>query len=289
MAEAATQQQSQQGTPAAAAAAVVPPVKGTPEYNAMMAARFENQGGGEAAAAPVKPEGVPDKFWDAEKGEVRVAEMAKSYTELEKARAQQPAAKPDAKAATTPDPKTAAADAAAQDAVANAGLNWDDLGTKVATTGKLEDADYAALQKAGIPRNIVDQYISLNAGAVENARNNTFAYIGKGDAAKGKQQVEAALTWASQNLAADEIEFYNAQLATKNWKPALEQLITKMGDPTADEPNLIHGTGAGGEAGFASQYAMVEAMSKRNDRGQRLYDVDPAYRRSVVRRVALMK
>jgi hypothetical protein len=31
-----------------------------------------------------KPEGLPDKFWDAEKGEVRVDALVKSYTELEK-------------------------------------------------------------------------------------------------------------------------------------------------------------------------------------------------------------
>jgi hypothetical protein len=31
-----------------------------------------------------KPEGIPDKFWDAEAGEIRVAALIKSYTELEK-------------------------------------------------------------------------------------------------------------------------------------------------------------------------------------------------------------
>lgn len=31
-----------------------------------------------------KPEGLPDKFWDAEKGEVRYDALIKSYTELEK-------------------------------------------------------------------------------------------------------------------------------------------------------------------------------------------------------------
>jgi hypothetical protein len=37
-----------------------------------------------AAPAAGKPEGVPDKFWDAEKGEVRVDDLIKSYCELEK-------------------------------------------------------------------------------------------------------------------------------------------------------------------------------------------------------------
>jgi hypothetical protein len=37
-----------------------------------------------AAADPKKPENVPDKFWDAEKGEVRVGALLASYMMLEK-------------------------------------------------------------------------------------------------------------------------------------------------------------------------------------------------------------
>ena len=37
-----------------------------------------------AAAANTKPEGVPEKFWDAATGTVRVEDLIKSYCELEK-------------------------------------------------------------------------------------------------------------------------------------------------------------------------------------------------------------
>jgi hypothetical protein len=43
-----------------------------------------NQGGGSAAAA--RPSWAPEKFWDAEKGELRSEQLAKSYGELEKQR-----------------------------------------------------------------------------------------------------------------------------------------------------------------------------------------------------------
>jgi hypothetical protein len=97
------------------------PTPGSPEYDAAMIAVFENRSGtpvvvqseeekaaaAAAASKPQKPEGVPEKFWDAEKGEVRVAEMAKSYSELEKSKGK-PAAAPAAGAQPTDAEKHAA-------------------------------------------------------------------------------------------------------------------------------------------------------------------------------------
>jgi len=42
---------------------------------------------------PQRPDNIPEKFWDAEKGEVRLDELAKSYAELEKAKSEAPAPK----------------------------------------------------------------------------------------------------------------------------------------------------------------------------------------------------
>ena len=68
------------------------PKLGTPEYDAAKAAEFDKRTEEAAQAAkdqtiqpdkPQKPEGVPDKFWDAEKGEVNYAAWSKSTAELE--------------------------------------------------------------------------------------------------------------------------------------------------------------------------------------------------------------
>lgn len=48
----------------------------------------------------------------------------------------------------------------AQDAVAKAGLDWDDLGSKIESKGDIDEGDYAALKNLGIPENIVKTYIS---------------------------------------------------------------------------------------------------------------------------------
>jgi hypothetical protein len=90
-----------------------PPTPGTPEYDAHMIAIAEGKvatvdhnakpaapAEGTANVAPSndnkpqRPEHIPEKFWDAEKGEVRVEEMAKSYAELERTRSTPPKQEP---------------------------------------------------------------------------------------------------------------------------------------------------------------------------------------------------
>jgi hypothetical protein len=47
------------------------------------------------------------------------------------------------------------------------------------------------------------------------------------------------------------------------------------------EPKLIGGGEVPAVAKFESQQQVLDAMNKRNDRGQKLYDVDSAYRQKV--------
>jgi hypothetical protein len=73
--------------------AVTPPQPGTPEYEAAMIAKFDAHVAGQdpnnaavpnADTKPAKPEGVPDKFWNAEKGTVDYSAWSKSTTEAER-------------------------------------------------------------------------------------------------------------------------------------------------------------------------------------------------------------
>ena len=47
------------------------------------------------------------------------------------------------------------------------------------------------------------------------------------------------------------------------------------------EPKLYGGGDAPAETRFESKQQVLDAMNKKNDRGQRLYDVDSAYRQKV--------
>lgn len=267
------------------------PAPGTPEYDAAMAEKFRSAQGSvaddliqqfdgtpapEAAAVtdkPVKPDHVPDKFWDAEKGEVRVEDLLKSYTALESGKSQTPAA----------EQTNAATEDATKEAVAAAGLNWDDLGSKISTNGTIDDADFDALAKIGVPKEIVQEYIDNRTRAQEAATKSAYDYGG------GEEAVTGLLNWAATNLTPEEVNGYNAMLASPNWKVALDTLKTRMGQaqPGSKEPNLLTPkTPSGGSTiGYQSEDEMRADM-----RDPLYFEMSPkgeAYRRQVQEKVRL--
>jgi len=64
---------------------------------------------------------------------------------------------------------------------------------------------------------------------------------------------------------------------------ALRSFQARQGQVAADTEPELYGGGAPTDSvvRFESQQQVLDAMNKRNDRGQRLYDVDEAYRNKV--------
>ncbi len=60
-----------------------------------------------------------------------------------------------------PEPSQEITPDSAQAAVENAGLDWDTLESKIRDTGDLDDSDYEALVKAGIPEPIARNHVSM--------------------------------------------------------------------------------------------------------------------------------
>jgi hypothetical protein len=268
------------------------PAPGSPEYDAAMAAtfresqgavdegllaRFEGKTGDEQVAAPaaepkVRPENIPEKFWDAETGQVRVDDLLKSYTELE-TKGSKPA---EAQAETPP------AEAAA--AVEAAGLNWDSLGDKINTKGELDASDYEALAKVGVPKEVAERYIELVQGERAAATRAAYDYAG------GEQAAAELLDWAAKSLKPEQIAGYNQMLASPNWQVALDTLKTLKGrtSPTAGEPNLTHTPGVGGspgQTGYRTQDDMQADMA--NPLYFQMTPQGAAYRATVQEKVRL--
>jgi Phage T7 capsid assembly protein len=218
-----------------------------------------------AAPAPAAPEGVPAKFWDSEKGAVNVDALLKSYSELERTH-------------SAPVDDTPADHDTAQQAVENAGLDWNELVGKVSTRGGLDDGDYAALGTAGIPRPIVDNYLALVQN--ENARQTELANQHVG----GEARMNELLGWAADHLPPAEIATYNQMLSTRDgWRAALDVITAKMAasSKTAGEPRLSAGVSArSDQGGYTSKAAMLRDM------GSPRYQTNPAFRDQVARRMA---
>ena len=217
-----------------------------------------------------KPEGIPDKFYDAETGKVDYDAMAKSYTELEKKQSGQ---KEEVKDESVEEPKTA------DDAVEKAGLDMGKLTQEFDTNGELAEDSYKALEAAGIPKATVDQYIQGQQALVAKAQSEAYSLT------DGKEGYEAMSGWAKANLSAEELTNYNTQVNSPNSKVremAIRGLHAQFSADSGDGKPLVHGNNSATAdgSGFKSRAQMIEAMQDSK------YQSDPAYRAEVEARVA---
>lgn len=246
------------------------------QKDAAAAAAYQAQKDGPAAEPiipadkPTRPEHIPEKFWDAEKGEVNVEAMAKSYLELEKLKGKAED-KPDGdKPADTPadeDPK--AAFAALREATTAA----------LAEHGAPTDEQYAAYEKIGLSREDVDEFIEFQKSKGEALlATEVFGAVG------GEEKYVEMIDWARTAYSPDEIKAYDRDLDSKDpavRKAAIEGLKARYVAANGSEGrNVTKTSGVTVTApGYASKAEMVADMASPK------YAKDPAFRAEVARKV----
>lgn len=148
------------------------------------------------------------------------------------------------------------------------------------------------LEAVGIPRSIVERYLEggYQGGATELSSDETAELKGL---VGGDEQFQQLSAWVKDNVPKEEIDEYNAVVASGNkdairWALKAMQARASQGSAparaTLKEPELVgSGRPPGSGKTFESKAQVLEAMNKLNAKGQRLYDVDEAYRAQVIR------
>ena len=217
-----------------------------------------------------KPEGLPEKFNSVE-------DLAKSYSELEKKLGEQTPKEVDPSSQATlkedaPKEQKGELDIA-EKAVASAGLNMENLSNEYAEKGELDAKSYEALEKAGIPKDYVDQFIEGQKAIGEKQTNTVKELVG------GNEAYSEMANWAADNLTDAEKNAYNTAVNSKDLetaKLAVVGLKAKFEKANGSEPTLLDGKiASSGEAGYKSWAEVTRAMS--DDR----YQKDPAYQAAV--------
>jgi hypothetical protein len=277
------------------------------------------------AAAPTKaqrPDNVPEKFWDAEKGVVNTEALLKSYGELERAKSKpgladpsqttKPATTPAPKApaapaksdaltaaeaelaaATTPEAKAAAqtkvdsakaADEAARQAAQSGALQSivEGASAEWAEKGELSAETYAKLEAQGLSKDYVDAYVDGMKARAEVVTNKVFAEAG------GQEKYQQIREWAVANLTAEEIAAANAAFDSGDINVVLGQVRSLTN--AYNMANGVQGTvsiqGQGGAAGVSS----VEPFRTQSDMIAAMNDAryrsDATYRKQVESRIA---
>lgn len=244
------------------------------EKDAASAAKFRAQATTESTTTeetgadekPIRPDNVPEKFWDAEKGEVRVEELLKSYTEIEKAKGAKPEGEQNA-----PAPETA-------EALAEFTKLREDVTAQLVAGQAISDDQYASFEKRGLNRDDVDAFI-----AGQEALGQLAALKVKNEAG-GDEAYKGMIEWARSAYTPAEIAAYDKDVHSNDEAVRLNAVrglkaryATSNG---RDGRSVTHNSGAGVTEGFKSKAEMVAAMRDPK------YQKDATFRAEVARKVA---
>ena len=214
--------------------------------------------GQETPATRDRPDWLPEKFKSAE-------DLAQAYSELEKRQSSSAKEEP----ASTDE---------AREAVESVGVDFDALSNEYAENGELSAQAYDDLEKAGIPRNIVNSYIEAQSAQVEMAQGKVYETVG------GQEAYQNMVAWAGENLNENEVEAYNAAVNSGQMAAvelAVNGLKARYTASEGAEPSRQVQGGVAGNVG-GTYRSMAELMTDMNSPA---YKNDPAFRADVEKRL----
>ena len=213
-----------------------------------------------------RPQWLPEKFKSPE-------DMAKAYAELESKLGkptEPPKEEPKANEPT---------DQQAADELASKGLDLAEFSAEFNQNGQLSPESYEKLEKAGYPRNIVDQFVEgqkARAALYESEIKST---------AGGDSQFNEMVEWARANLTPAEINAYNAAVDSGDLakaKLAVAGVAQKFQASRPSEPSLFKGA----TSASPSMEAYESIAQLQKDMASPEYKSDPAFRSKVERKLA---
>ena len=167
-----------------------------------------------------------------------------------------------------------------------AGIDFNDMSSRYAESGMLQDEDYGELEKAGFSRNMVDNYLAgLQYNAAQDSALNAQQVSQIKTEFGGHEQYDAMTTWAAENMEADEIAAFNRIVQGSNdgaqIRLAIAGLYAQYTASEGREPQLLGGKPSSSSGSkFESTAQVIEAMNDPR------YQTDPAYRKAVEKQLA---
>ena len=163
------------------------------------------------------------------------------------------------------------------------GIDPQEISNRFEETGEITDDDYAKLGEAGFSKQVIDTYLDgLRGGGATGEDIATAQIQGIKDSVGGDENYGKMVTWALDNLPADEIKEFNSLTETANptaIKFAVQGLYSQYNNAMGVEPNLVSGRASqSGTRPFQSAAEVEAAVSDPR------YGKDVAYTQSVYAR-----
>lgn len=251
-----------------------------------------------APAEAQRPEWLPEKYKTPEdlvksnkEAEKRLTQLSQEIAELKKAQGtpEEPKADETTPEATSEEVKPEAEgeeqtqqQEEAKEALEAVGLNMDDFTSEFSEKGELSPESFDKLEKAGIPKPFVEQYIAGMQALIEQSANQVFDEVG------GKDNYSKMITWAAANLDEQARNSYDTAVNSgdvNQAKLAAKGLWSDYTKANGSEPNLIQsGSASTTGEGFKSTTEMTDAM--QNPLYKQMDRAGEAYRQSVQQKLA---
>jgi hypothetical protein len=213
-----------------------------------------------------RPEWLPEKFKSAE-------DMAQAYSELEKKLGQAPK-EDEAEDAEVEnkEEQTEENTSEAYQTIAEASKEFFE------NDGQLSEETYNALEKAGLPRDLVDSY-AAGQQALLQSEEAQIQSVANG-------QYDAMAEWANENLPQEEIDAFDEAVTggtVQQAKLAVQGLYARYQNATGSSPKLTQGSVSGvSTMPFKSMQELARAQSDPRYRSG-----DKAYHEEIDRRLAV--
>tara|TARA_R100000664_G_scaffold8116_1_gene13495 strand:+ start:318 stop:1112 length:795 start_codon:yes stop_codon:yes gene_type:complete len=144
-------------------------------------------------------------------------------------------------------------------------IDAEDLSKRFAESGELSEDDYSKLEKAGLPKTLVDTYVNgLRGQPQDQSQVEQVQVDDVMNSIGGKEEYQKLTTWAVANIPQGELESFNNLLDTADAstiKMATQGLYSRYKNAMGTEPNLVSGkSGVSGTSPFRSTSEVVAAM-----------------------------
>ena len=146
-----------------------------------------------------------------------------------------------------------------------AGIDAQDIATRFNESGEISKEDYSKLNEVGFSKGVIDSYLAgikaQSTGATEVAETQIKAIQ---DSVGGAEQYGKLTAWAGENLSPDQVEGFNATLATNNAAQiqlAVQGIQSQYNNAMGKEPSLVSGkSGSSGPTPYRSTDEVQAAM-----------------------------
>jgi len=163
------------------------------------------------------------------------------------------------------------------------GIDPQEISTRFQESGEINDDDYAKLGEAGFSKQVIDTYLDgLRGGGATGEDIATAQIQGIKDSIGGDENYSKMVSWAIENLPAEEVKEFNNLTETANAtaiKFAVQGLYSQYNNAMGVEPSLVSGkASSSGPRPFQSAAEVQAAVSDPR------YGKDVAYTESVYAR-----